>query len=153
MECQSVLFYEVSEEVLLQRCLGRAKTSGRADDTEEILLKRFKSYEEITKPVIELYRKFGKVRTIDASGSINEVYQKTKEALLPEVYFLIGAKASGKSTVGKHLAEKSNMSLMNFNNFCESHKIFDKDDETKVFKLIEYLLETVHPRVLIEDFP
>ena len=28
MECQTVIFYEVSEETLIQRCMGRAKTSG-----------------------------------------------------------------------------------------------------------------------------
>jgi len=48
-----------------------------------------------------MYKKFGKVRTIDASGSINEVYKQTKEALLPEVYFLIGPMGSGKTTIGK----------------------------------------------------
>jgi len=40
MECQTVLFYEVNEDVLVQRCLGRAKNSGRIDDSEEVLMKR-----------------------------------------------------------------------------------------------------------------
>jgi adenylate kinase family enzyme len=34
------LYYEVSDEVMLQRCLKRAETSGRGDDKEEILKKR-----------------------------------------------------------------------------------------------------------------
>lgn len=153
MECQTVLFYEVTEDTLVQRCLGRAQTSGRIDDTEEILRKRFNTYNEQTRPVIDLYRKFGKVRTIDGSGNINEVYQATKKALLPEVYFLVGPKASGKSIVGKHLAEKTNMHLLNFEHFCHSKGIQNKDDETKVFKLINYLLDTVSPRILVEDFP
>lgn len=153
MECQSVIFYEVSEDTLVQRCMGRGKTSGRTDETEDTLRQRFQIYNEQTKPVIEMYKQFGKVRTIDASGPVSDVYIKTKEALLPEVYFLIGPKASGKTTIGKHLAEKTNMHLMSFEHFCQQSKVHDKDDETKVFKLIHFLLETVHPRILIEDFP
>lgn len=103
--------------------------------------------------MIDLYRKFGKVRTIDGSGSVNEVYAQTKKALLPEVYFLIGPKASGKSSVGKHLAEKTNMHQLNFEHFIQSNNLQHKDDEAKVFKLINYLLDTVSPRILIEDFP
>lgn len=153
MECQTVLFYEVSEAMLIQRCLGRAQTSGRIDDNEETLKKRFNTYNEQTRPVIDLYRKFGKVRTIDGNRGINEVYADTKKALLPEVYFLIGPKASGKTIVGKHLAEKTNMQLLNFKSFCHSKGIQNQDDEAKVFKLIGYLNDSVSPRILLEDFP
>lgn len=77
----------------------------------------------------------------------------TKKALLPEVYFLNGPKASGKTTIGKLVGEKTNMELLNFDNFVKTHKLQGKDDETKVFKLIGALLDTVSARVLIEDFP
>ena len=77
----------------------------------------------------------------------------TKKALLPEVYFLNGPKGSGKTTVGKLLSEKTNMEQLNFDQFCKNLNIKDKDDETKVFKLIGYLLDTINPRVLLEDFP
>jgi UMP-CMP kinase family protein len=46
MECQTVLFYDVSEELMLERCMGRALNSGRIDDTEEILKKRFATYNQ-----------------------------------------------------------------------------------------------------------
>ena len=39
-EAQRVVFYDAEEEILVSRCLERAKTSGRADDTEEVLKKR-----------------------------------------------------------------------------------------------------------------
>ena len=84
-ECQTVLYYEVDEDVLTERCRKRAETSGRSDDNEETLKKRFNAYNEQTKPVLELYQKFGKVRKIDASGDINDVYKLTKQALLPEI--------------------------------------------------------------------
>ncbi|MBM3914335.1 MAG: hypothetical protein FJ351_07850 [Sphingomonadales bacterium] len=41
----------------IARCLERAKTSGRSDDTEEIIAKRIKTYNEMSYPVIEMYRK------------------------------------------------------------------------------------------------
>jgi adenylate kinase family enzyme len=68
-----VLFYDVSEETLLDRCLTRAAASTvkRDDDNEETLKNRLRQFNEQSKPVVELYRKFGKVRHIDASESIN----------------------------------------------------------------------------------
>lgn len=35
--------------------MERAKTSGRSDDTEEIINARLKTYEEQSKPVVEMY--------------------------------------------------------------------------------------------------
>lgn len=72
-ECQNVLFYDVSEEVLLERCMVRAAGSEvkREDDNEETLKKRLRAFKELSKPVVELYQKFGKVRYIDASYSID----------------------------------------------------------------------------------
>ena len=58
---------------------------------------------------MELYKKFGKVRWIDAFGSVQDVYEQTKKAMLPEVFFVIGPKCSGKSMLGGALAERTNM--------------------------------------------
>jgi adenylate kinase family enzyme len=63
---------------------------------------------------VDLYKKFGKVREIDANYSVNEVYEQTKAAMLPQIFFLIGPKCSGKTTLGSALAERTNMTLMNF---------------------------------------
>ena len=40
----------------------------------ETLLKRFKAFNEQSKPVVDLYKKFGKVHEIDAKGDVEEVY-------------------------------------------------------------------------------
>ena len=53
-----MVFYNVSEEVLMERCLARAKTSGRADDNPETLVKRLRAFNEQSKPVVELYKKY-----------------------------------------------------------------------------------------------
>lgn len=59
----------------MERCTARARTSGRADDNPETLIKRLKAFNEQSKPVIDLYRKFGKVHWIDAYGSVADVYE------------------------------------------------------------------------------
>ena len=64
--CESSLtvFYETTEEVMKQRLLKRGETSGRADDNEESIRKRFVTYREQTMPVIEHYEKVGKVAKV-----------------------------------------------------------------------------------------
>jgi adenylate kinase family enzyme len=57
-----------------QRCMKRAETSGRADDNAETIIARVQNYFAQTIPVVDYYKKFGKVRHIDATGSISEVY-------------------------------------------------------------------------------
>jgi UMP-CMP kinase len=105
-ECQNVLFYDVSEATLLERCLTRASASEvkREDDNEETLKKRLKAFKELSKPVVDMYQRLGKVRRIDASRSVPEVFLETKKAMLPQIYFMIGPKGSGKSTLAKEMA-------------------------------------------------
>ena len=64
--------------------------------------------------MVDLYQKFGKVHTIDASGSVEQVYEETRRAMLPQVFYLIGPKCSGKTTLGSHLAHRTNMNMLNF---------------------------------------
>lgn len=65
-----MLFYDVPQEIMVERCLKRALTSGRADDNADILKKRVQNYFDATLPVVDYYQRFGKVFKIDATGSI-----------------------------------------------------------------------------------
>lgn len=49
---------------MLERLLERGKTSGREDDNVESIKKRFRTYENDTKPVIEYYDNEGKVAKV-----------------------------------------------------------------------------------------
>ncbi|KAB5579707.1 hypothetical protein PHYPO_G00198040 [Pangasianodon hypophthalmus] len=73
-----VLFFDCSNEVCIERCLERGKSSGRTDDNKESLEKRIKTYLQSTRPIIVQYEKQGKVRTIDASRSVSEVFADVK---------------------------------------------------------------------------
>mmetsp|Transcript_3635 Transcript_3635/g.2694 ORF Transcript_3635/g.2694 Transcript_3635/m.2694 type:complete len:121 (+) Transcript_3635:396-758(+) len=120
----------------MERCNARAKHSGRSDDNPETLLKRLKNFNEASKPVVDLYKRFGKVHWIDAFGSINDVYAKTKAAMLPQIFFVIGPKAGGKTSLGSNLAERTNMKLMNFVRFVREKGLENKSDEGKTQVLI-----------------
>ncbi|EGD79111.1 cytidylate kinase [Salpingoeca rosetta] len=79
VDARFVLFLDCDEETSTQRCLQRAASSGRVDDNVESLKKRHRTYEESTMPVIDLFRKEGMERRVDASESIDAVWEKVKE--------------------------------------------------------------------------
>lgn len=53
----------------------------REDDKEETIEERLKVYRKHTEPVIDFYRSRGKLTTIDADGSVDEVYARLLDAL------------------------------------------------------------------------
>lgn len=44
METQQVLFYDVPQELMIERCMKRAETSGRDDDNAETIKKRIQQF-------------------------------------------------------------------------------------------------------------
>src|SRR5947208_11932054 len=53
----------------------------RADDKEQLVRKRIETYEKQTAPLITDYRDRGTSREVNASGLIEEIFQRTIEAL------------------------------------------------------------------------
>lgn len=74
VEVQFLLFLDCPEKVMLDRLLERGKTSGRNDDNVESIRKRFLTYEQSTRPIIEHFRTIGKVREVDANRPIDDVF-------------------------------------------------------------------------------
>jgi adenylate kinase family enzyme len=68
-QCDKVVFFECTEEVMEERLLKRGETSGRADDNSETIKKRFKTYIEKTLPVIQYYETLNKVRKVSKNSS------------------------------------------------------------------------------------
>jgi adenylate kinase len=71
----AVVEFRVSEDELLARLKGR----GRADDTEDVILNRMKVYRDETAPLLDYYQ--GELKTVDAVGSLDEVFARTLRAL------------------------------------------------------------------------
>ncbi|KAH9817638.1 adenylate kinase-domain-containing protein [Melampsora americana] len=74
--CESsfVLFLTCPEEKLLPRLIERGKTSGREDDNEESIKKRFRTFVETSMPVVNYYREKEKVVEVDSSGTVDQIY-------------------------------------------------------------------------------
>ena len=74
-----VLFFQCDQETCLKRCLKRGEDgSGRADDEEQILKKRFATHSNSTLPIVEYYRKMGILIDINANGSVEDMYKEIK---------------------------------------------------------------------------
>jgi UMP-CMP kinase len=69
-----VLYYNVPQDIMVERCLKRAETSGRSDDNPDTIKKRVQNYFDQSLPVIDYYKRFGKVFEIDATGDVGQVY-------------------------------------------------------------------------------
>ncbi|MFT3949652.1 MAG: adenylate kinase [Agriterribacter sp.] len=70
-----MLAMDVSEAELIKRLLGRGKTSGRSDDTnEEVIKARIAEYHKKTTAVADYYMKFDKVKHIKGEGTVDEIF-------------------------------------------------------------------------------
>jgi adenylate kinase len=56
----------------------------REDDNEETISNRLDVYRTRTEPLVEFYRKRDQLKTVDADGSIDDVYTRLVETLLQE---------------------------------------------------------------------
>lgn len=76
-KCSFVLFFDASHQILTQRLLERGKTSGRADDNLESIKKRLNTFTEMSLPVVTYFAGDGRVKKINAEGSIDSITQET----------------------------------------------------------------------------
>jgi len=53
----------------------------REDDNETTIRSRLDVYTEQTEPVIDYYRERSKLRTVEAEGTIDEIYERLRQAL------------------------------------------------------------------------
>ncbi|KIH57003.1 adenylate kinase [Ancylostoma duodenale] len=80
-EAKSVIFFDAPDEILVERLMHRAKTSGRADDNMETIKKRLNTFHAATAPVVEYYEKQKKLFRILAKGTVEEIFAKVVEHL------------------------------------------------------------------------
>mmetsp|Transcript_42506 Transcript_42506/g.137235 ORF Transcript_42506/g.137235 Transcript_42506/m.137235 type:complete len:89 (+) Transcript_42506:1-267(+) len=75
-----MLFLEVGEEAMMQRLLKRGESSGRCDDNEATIRKRFRTYLDESMPVVEALEARGLVRRVSAEGSADAVFAAVLDA-------------------------------------------------------------------------
>lgn len=76
-----VVVLTVDADELVQRLLKRAETSGRSDDTEDVIRHRQDVYTEQTAPLIDVYRDRGLLLEVDGLGEVDEVSARILAAL------------------------------------------------------------------------
>jgi adenylate kinase len=77
----AILFFDVPDEVGMQRALKRADVEGRSDDTPEAIARRLAVYHEQTEPIVEHYRATGKLVPLHAERTIEQVWAEISDAL------------------------------------------------------------------------
>jgi adenylate kinase len=75
-----VLLIDVPRDELVRRILNRSRAEGRADDTPEVIARRFDVYAEQTQPVVDRYEALGRVRRVDGLGDVDTVTKRLIEA-------------------------------------------------------------------------
>lgn len=77
-----LLLLDVPEEEIVKRILNRGKTSGRADDNDESIIRnRFQIFKKETSPVFDYYEEQGKSHKIDGLGTIDEIFTRLTDVI------------------------------------------------------------------------
>ena len=76
-----VLKLSVSLETIKKRISERLTLEKRVDDSEDIAIKRYKTYEKSTEPVIEYYKKLNLLKVIDGERSIDQINKEISDII------------------------------------------------------------------------
>jgi len=82
VDLQFVLFFNCNEDICVDRCLSRGKSSGRSDDNMDSLKKRIQTYNNDSLPIIKHFKQLGQVKQIDASPGADEVFKQVSTVLI-----------------------------------------------------------------------
>lgn len=78
---EAVVVLVVDPEILISRLLKRAETSGRTDDTEEVIRYRQEVYAEQTAPLADVYSQRGILVEVDGEGEVEQIAARVLAAL------------------------------------------------------------------------
>ena len=79
-----MLNIDVNNDLLIERLLNRAKTSGRADDNIETINHRLEVYQSVTLPVADYYRGTDRYHAVNNNTTIDDCFKQI-EALISEI--------------------------------------------------------------------
>ena len=77
-----IFFLNVNKEKIIKRIKKRKILENRADDNLTTILKRYDTYMETTKPVLDFYSKKTNFHEIDGSEKIDEISSKIEQILI-----------------------------------------------------------------------
>ena len=144
-----------------ETCLKNVKEIPGTEINEEEFGKKYDEIMNNFNAITEFYSPYSIIREIDCNQPIDNINSLVKQNLYPIIYSIIGKRYSGKTTLSQILKEKTNIEILDFNEFLiknsptkKKNQIkSEKENEYIVNKLILKLRQMRHIRVLIEDFP
>jgi adenylate kinase len=80
-ELSVVLDFHVSDEIAVERLLGRAAQEARSDDTRDTIQHRLDVYHDKTEPLVGYYRNKGILVGIHADRTVAEVFAEVQQVL------------------------------------------------------------------------
>ena len=78
---EHVLFLNVDKDSIIKRIEKRKILEKRSDDDANTILKRYDTYMEVTKPVLDYYSKNYNFHEVDGSMEIEDISKKIEEIL------------------------------------------------------------------------
>jgi len=77
-----LIMLEVPDDEIVKRLLERGKTSGRADDlNEEVIRNRIEVYKSETSPVFDYYAQASKAVKVNGVGAVDEIFGRLCEQI------------------------------------------------------------------------
>ena len=77
---KGLLLLDVADDEIVKRILLRGKTSGRADDLDESIIRnRIAVFNKQTAPVYNYYDQKGKAHKVDGIGSIDDIFSRLQK--------------------------------------------------------------------------
>jgi adenylate kinase len=73
---ETALHLHVDDEEIIRRLHERAVQEGRHDDKPEVIRHRIEVYNAETHPLLDYYQAQGKLRTLQGTGSIDDIFQR-----------------------------------------------------------------------------
>ena len=80
-DLELIFFFDLDEETMRKRLLKRGETSGRSDDNSESIVKRFKTFQDESAPLLDQFREMDIFRSFDASRTKEEVFNSVCDVL------------------------------------------------------------------------
>lgn len=81
LDITKVIVINLAQEIAVKRILARSSVEKRNDDNPSAISHRLELYHEQTKPIIDYFKKLGKVVEIDGNGTIVEINNLILQAL------------------------------------------------------------------------
>ena len=76
-----VLKLSVSLETVKKRILERQSQENRADDNEEIAIKRYQTYEKSSEPVLNYYKQSNLLKVVNGEATISEINSEISDLI------------------------------------------------------------------------